>query len=149
VQKFTFFKKFNILANDKITLRILEKNMGDNAILPFYYYSIFDKRDNHAGYISVRIGNNIHSYYNGHVGFEVFDGYQGNGYAYEAATLVIEIAKAHGMAKIYLTCTQSNIASCKIFEKLSAKKIEIVKIPKECFFYREGIEMYCIYELEL
>lgn len=63
--------------------------------------------------------------------------------------LVIEVAKAHEMNSIYLTCKESNIASRKIIEKTNAKLIEITKIPRDCFFWSIGIEDSCVYTLKL
>ncbi|MFT3952201.1 MAG: GNAT family N-acetyltransferase [Oscillospiraceae bacterium] len=146
---FAFFDEFDYLSGDKVILKIIEKNKGNNEIVPFYYYDIYNCDDVHVGKISIRIGNNLHSYYNGHIGYEIFDEYRGNHYSYEAVRLILPVAKAHKMPELFLTCTQSNTASIKIIEKLGGIKKEVVKIPKECFFYREGIEDYCIYNLSL
>ena len=138
------------MKQDEIELRLIEKNPGDGEMLPFHYYDITIVRtDVTVGKISLRFGNNFHSYYNGHVGFEIFPEYQGNNYAFQAATQILDIAKKHALYELHLTCKQSNSASRRIFEKLTANFIEIVKIPKNCFFYREGIEDYAIYRLTL
>lgn len=132
------------MSCQKLTLRLIEENPGDEKILPFHYFDIM-RSDVVVGKISLRFGDNFHSYYNGHIGFEIFPEYRGNNYAFQAVTLILVIAKKHGMNKIYLTCTQSNMTSKRIFEKLNAVFIENAKIPKECFFYRDGIEDYSIY----
>ena len=118
--------------------------------MPFYYYDIYENRTgNHIGKISIRIGDNYHSYYNGHIGYEIEEAYRGNHYSYHAAVLVLSVARAHHMNSIYLTCKASNKASRKIIERTHAVFKEIVKIPKDCFFWRENIEDYCIYRLKL
>jgi len=43
----------------------------------------------------------------------------------------------------------NNLPSRTIIEKLSARLVEIAEIPKDCFFWRDGIEAYCIYALPL
>ena len=146
---FEFFDDFDCLYGDKVILKIIEKNDGNNELLPFYYYNIYNLENIHVGKISIRIGHNFHSYYNGHLGYEIFDEYRGNYYSYKAARQLFQIAKAHQMSELFLTCAQSNAASIKIIEKLGAIKKEVVKIPEECFFYRDGIEDYCIYTLSL
>ena len=146
---FAFFDNFDCLFGDKVKLKIIEKNKGDNEIVPFYYYDIYNSNDVHVGKISMRIGNNFHSYYNGHIGYEIFDEHSGNHYSYEAARLLFRVARAHQMLTLFLTCAQSNAASIKTIEKLGGIKKEVVKIPKECFFYHERIEDYCIYILSL
>jgi predicted acetyltransferase len=147
---FTFLNCFDVLKDSKITLKITRKHIGDSILLPFYYFDIFDENNNPIGKISIRIGNNFHSYYNGHVGFEINENFRGNNYSLLASKLVLSIAQeAHGMKQLYLTCAISNKASRRIIEKLGANLLEVTKIPKECFFWREGIEEYCIYVLEL
>lgn len=147
---FTFLEEFNMLSDDKLTLKICEKVQGDNILLPFYYYDIYENFTNQCiGKISIRIGDNYNSYYNGHIGYEIDEDYRGKYYSYHAIMLVIWVAKAHRMESIYLTCTESNIASRKIIEKTNAKLIEIAKVPRNCFFWHVGIEDYCIYGLKL
>ena len=51
------------------------------------------------------------------------------------------------MERIYMTCAESNYASRKIIEKLGAELVETARIPKDCFFWRDGIEAYCIFSL--
>lgn len=129
-------------------LTLIEYFQGDDVLLPFNYYDIWV--DNKAvGKISLRFGNNFHSYYNGHVGFEIFPEHQGNNYAYEAMRLLMNEARDYNIVKILLTCDESNKTSKHIFEKLGARYIETTKIPEACFFYKPNIESYLIYELFL
>ena len=146
---FTFLDEFEYLKNDKVTLKLIEKNYGDTEILPFYYYDIFDSNNNLIGKISIRIGYNFNSYYNGNIGYEISSEYQGFNYSLYASKLVLKVARAHKMDTIYITCKESNIASRKIIEKLGAIEKEIVNIPKECFFPKDDLEKYVIYFLEL
>lgn len=148
MNKFKFFNNFDTISNDEITLRISQKHQGDDELLPFYYYDICVD-DTVVGKISVRIGNNYHSYYNGHIGYEIDKSYRGNNYAYKACKLVLQVAKAHGMNELILTCDESNIASYKTIEKLGAELIEIVKPPEDYFAYRENMERQRIYKLQL
>ena len=145
---FNFFNEFDIISTDEITLRISQKYSGDEELLPFYYYDIFVD-DVAVGKISIRIGNNYHSYYNGHIGYEIDKEYRGNNYSYKASKLVLQVAKAHGMSELILTCDESNIASYKTIEKLGAELIEIVKPPEDYFAYREGMDRQRIYKLSL
>ena len=136
------------MKQDLIKLRLIEENLGDEEILPFHYFDIVCAGIT-VGKISLRFGDNFHSYYNGHVGFEIFQEYTGNNYAFQATLLILDVAKKHGMSRLYLTCKQSNMASKRIFEKLGADFIEVTKIPENCFFYWDGIEDYAIYRLKL
>lgn len=147
---FQFTDKFNMIENDELILRVTEKFPGDDKLIPFYYYDIVRKPYmKTAGKISIRIGNNFHSYYNGHIGYEIFEEYRGNKLAYKACKLVIPAAKFHGMDFIYLTCAESNVPSYKTIERLGAELIETAVVPKEYFAWREGMEKQRIYKLAM
>lgn len=148
MKNFQFLNKFDIISGGEIALKISQKYDGDDELLPFYYYDIYVK-DTAVGKISIRIGNNYHSYYNGNIGYEVDKLHRGNNYAYKACKLVLQVAKAHGMNELILTCDESNIASYKTIEKLGSDLIEIVKPPKDYFAYRENMEKQRIYKLQL
>lgn len=145
---FEFLNDFDILSDNEIILKISQKYQGDNELLPFYYYDIC-VNNIMVGKISIRIGNNYHSYYNGHIGYEINKEHRGSNYAYKASKLVLQVAKAHNMGELILTCDESNNASYKTIEKLGAELIEIVKPPKDYFAYREDMEKQRIYKLSL
>lgn len=145
---FKFLHNFDTISDGEITLNISRKYQGDDELLPFYYYDVCI--GNIAiGKISVRIGSNYHSYYNGNIGYEIDKEYRGSNYAYKACKLVLQVAKSHGMNELILTCDESNIASYKTIEKLKAELIEIAKPPKDYFAYREDMEKQRIYRLPL
>jgi len=143
-----FLGGYDQLTDGVITLCLTEQNPGGGGMLPFYYYDIFDP-DGPVGKISIRIGDNAHSYYNGHIGYEIGEAHRGRHYALRACKLVLPVAKAHGMRCLYLTGTASNVASRKTLKGLGARLLEIAGIPERCFFWRPGIEKYCIYRLDL
>lgn len=148
MSKFEFINKFDIISDGVITLKISQKYKGDDELLPFYYYDIF-VGNTAVGKISIRIGSNYHSYYNGNVGYEIDKEYRGNNYAYKACKLVLQVAYAHRMKELILTCDESNIASYKTIEKLGAQLIETVKPPEDYFAYRENMENQRIYKLHI
>jgi len=150
MESFTFNDQFDIIEGSELILKVTEKCEGNKEIIPFYYYDIIRKSDGATvGKISIRIGNNFHSYYNGHIGYEISEKYRKNGYAYKACLMVLDVARFHGMESIYLTCAESNIASYKTIEKLGAGFIDICDVPKEYFGWREGMEKQRIYKLSL
>ena len=147
---FEFTDKFDVIEGEGLVLRIIEKNSGDDKMIPFYYYDIFRKSDMQAvGKISVRIGNNFHSYYNGHIGYEIFKEFRGQGLACKACGLVLSVARLHGMEFVYLTCDESNVGSQKTIEKLGAEFVECTEVPREYFAWYEGMERQLIYKLKL
>lgn len=147
---FEFTDKFDTIESDELILKIAQKYNGDDEMIPFYYYDIIRKADNETvGKISIRIGSNFHSYYNGHIGYEVSKEYRGNCYAYKASLMVLDVARSHGMEFIFLTCDESNIASYKTIERLGAELVEICDVPRAYFGWRDGMERQRIYRLSL
>ncbi|MBD5115500.1 MAG: GNAT family N-acetyltransferase [Ruminococcaceae bacterium] len=145
---FEFKKEFDYIQKDGMSLKITEKNNGDDVMLPFYYWDIYVNNIN-VGKISLRIGSNFHSYYNGNIGYEVFSEYRGNHYAYKACKIILEAASAHKMKELIITCDESNAASYKTIERLGAELIEIAKVPKKYFAWRKGMERKRIYKVKL
>lgn len=145
-----FSTAFDRLENKELRLEIIEKNTGNAEVIPYYYYSIILKTNNvEIGKISVRIGHNKHSYYNGNLGYEINEEYRGNKYSLAAAKLLLEVAKFHKMQYLHVCCNESNIASATIIELLGAKLVEIVKPPEDYAFYHEDMEKQRIYRLDL
>lgn len=145
---FAFQDRFNRIDGGDIVLQIRERAEGGGPLLPFYYYDILSEGIP-VGKISIRIGDNFHAYYNGHIGYEVDEPYRGHGYAGKACRLVLEVARHHGMKMVYLTCEEDNLASARTIEGLGAELLETCEIPKEYIYWYEGIPRHRIYQLEL
>ena len=142
--------KYASLVSECLELKLIEFHPGNDAELPFYWYEIIPKELNKpVGKISIRLGNNYHSCYNGHIGSEVDEEYRGHSYAYQAAKMVLPVAKEHGMDFLYLVCDEDNAASYKTIEKLGARLLEIAVPPKDYFGWYEGHPAQRIYKLEL
>lgn len=147
---FAFSDSFDELESARLRLKVITKEPGNEREIPFYWYEIRRKPDmTPIGKISIRIGHNYHSYYNGNIGYEIDEAYRGHGYAGEAAELVLKVAGYHGMDRIFLTCEEDNAASYRTIEGLGAKLMEITELPRDYFGWYEGIPRYRIYELEI
>jgi len=138
------------ILSDELTLRLIETHPASEEMPPWNYYDIIENTTGEvAGKISARLGDNAHSYYNGHIGFEIDLHKRGHGYAAKATQLLLPIFRAHGLERIYLTCAESNISSRRSIESIGAGLVELAEVPAWCFFWREGMERYCIYHLDL
>lgn len=145
-----FSNQFDIISNEMIDLKIIDKHKGNADEIPYYYYHIHLKAtDEQIGKISIRIGHNKHSYFNGNIGYEINEKNQGKKYALLACKMILTVAKYHDMQYLYLTCDASNIASQKIIEHLGARFLEIKTPPKDYIFYYEGISAHKIYQLDI
>ena len=143
-----FDERFFHIIGEEIELHLIDTYEGKQERLPFYWWNIVLKSEQVAvGKISLRLGHNVHSYYDGNIGYEVDEAYRGHHYALLACQLVLEVAKHHQMEKIYLTCDYDNAASYKTIERLGAKLIEEVTPPKNWLYYFDGVKKHKIYEL--
>ena len=150
VPRVQYNEKYTTLTNDEMELKLIHFHQGNDVEIPYYWYEIIPKALNKpVGKISIRLGDNYHSYYNGHIGYEVDEEYRGHGYSYQAAKMVLPVAKAYGMERIYLVCDEGNTASYKTIEKLGAELVEKVVPPKDYFGWYEEIPVQRIYRLEL
>lgn len=145
------FKEENFhLQNEVLILALIETAEGDQQILPYYYYDIILKSSMmKVGKISIRIGHNYHSYYNGNIGFEIYEDYQGHNYSLIASRLVINAVLSHEMKYLNVTCNKSNVASNKTIMKLGGKLMETVVPPNDYVFFFPGMEEQNIYLLEI
>ena len=138
--------QFDRLTSGPMTLQISEKVPAGPDGLPFYFYDILTGGQP-VGKISIRVGGNFHTYYNGNIGYEVDGPHRGHGYAQAACRMVLPVARYHGMTSLYLTCAEGNIASRRTIEHLGAEFLETCPVPREYFAWREGMERQRIYRL--
>ena len=144
-----FRKEFFFVDGDIASLRLLETVEGNGDELPFYWWSIAEKRTGeNVGETSLRLGHNYHSYWNGDVGYEVDEPYRGHHYAAIALKMVLPIAKAHGMDHLFFSCDENNAASYRTIERFGGKLLEISYPPEDWIYYRPGLPLKRIYRIE-
>ena len=145
-----FKSEFNLIKGDTLVLKLIDTFPQKGEELPFYYWSIIVKTTHkEVGRISLRLGHNYHSYYNGNIGYEIDEKYRGNHYSYLACLMVIDVARKHNMDHLYLTCDFDNTPSYKTIKKLGASLVEEVVPPKDYLFYYDGIVKHRIYLLKI
>lgn len=132
-----FTDKYKIIKGKELILKLIETVKSEHAfdLLPFYYYEIFDKKNNSVGKISFRIGYNENTIYNGNVGYEINPEYQGNNYSLKALKMLKPLMKYHKMDFIILNINELNIASNKIAQKAKGKLIGKFSVNKQHKFY--------------
>ena len=144
-----FRSEFFSISGDVLDLKLIETNDGNKDVIPFYYWSICLKTGEEVGAISLRIGHNYHSYYNGNVGYEIHEPHQGHHYALSACRMIVEVARSHGMDHLILTCDSDNAASRKTIEALGGVLLEQTVPPKDYIFYHDRIAPHRIYRVDL
>lgn len=146
------FKDFNYLTDGEIDLKI-ESKIPDNSekgYVPSYKYKItLHNSKDIIGYIDIRIGNNENTYYGGNIGYMIKENYRGNGYASKACKLVKNIALAHELKELIITCNPDNFSSRRTCEKTGLIFKGIVHLPKYNAMYKCGETQKCIYKWTL
>jgi tagatose 1,6-diphosphate aldolase len=83
-----------------------------------------------AGSIALRIGNTPDiELYLGHVGYNVHPFARGNHYAERACRLLRQLALAHGLSPLWITCNPDNHPSRRTCERLGATLVELLPLP--------------------
>lgn len=143
------FKNFDYLTDGEIDLKIEEKTPSNEGkgYVPAYRYRITLHNSNDSiGNIDIRIGYNENIFYGGHIGYRIEESYRGNNYASKACKIIKQIAIAHGMDRLTITCKPNNFPSRMTCEKAGLRLKEIVDLPPCNEMYIEGERQECIYE---
>ena len=150
MQNNAFKKEFYSVDGGVLSLRLIEKVEGSENELPFYWWSIVENESGATvGKISLRLGHNYHSDWNGNVGYEVDEPYRGHHYAAIALKMILPLARAHGMDHLIISCDEDNAASYKTIERCGGHLLEISYPPKDWIYYRPGLPLKRIYRIEL
>ena len=145
-----FLDDYDSILGETLELKIIEKNPGNDKEIPFYWYNILLKETKEMiGKISLRIGKNYHSYYNGNIGYYIEEKYRGHNYAYMATKMLYPLSLAHQQAELILTCNEDNFPSYKTIKKLGGVLLETKEPPKDYFAYYEGIPKQHIFTLKI
>ncbi|WP_019413803.1 GNAT family N-acetyltransferase [Paenisporosarcina sp. TG20] len=143
------FLSFDSIKGTEIDL-LLERKVPENkskGYVPAYWYAINLAGTNQTiGTIDLRIGSKSLVYYGGNIGYAIDKKYRGNNYAAKACRLLKQVALAHDMNELIITCNPENIASNKTCLRIGAELIEIVDLPTNIDMYLEGERQKCIYK---
>ena len=103
-----------------------------------------------AGGIGLRVGTSEEiRKYAGHVGYHVYPPARGRHYAERACRMLLPLAAAHGLRELWITVNPDNVASRRTCERLGARLVDTVLIPKDHPFYARGERAKCRYVVEL
>ena len=138
------------LGQGAVELVCVEKLPADHirGYAPSYNFEI-RLNGTRIGLISLRVGYSRNLFYSGQIGYSIDAPYRGNGYAGMACRLMIPLMRAHDMTKVLITNNPDNIASRRVCEKLGAKLLRIVKIPRSHELYKAGDRYKNIFEWDI
>ncbi|MFP4286171.1 MAG: GNAT family N-acetyltransferase [Candidatus Izemoplasmataceae bacterium] len=146
------FRKLGIITDNEIDLILnaTKEQDDEKGYVPSYHFLI--KRHNEKaviGTIDLRIGFNENIHYGGNIGFSIYEEYRGNYYALKACLLLKDLAKAHHMATLRITCDKDNIASKKTIDAVGGTYLGDVDLPNYNTMYQEGLRVVSLYDWKL
>lgn len=140
-------------TDGEITLRIISLNDADETkgYVPAYKFDIVRLSDGAAvGEIDLRLGYVRNLYFGGNIGYSVKEEFRGNRFARKACRLVFEIARAHRMPYVIISCRADNMPSRKTLEGLNGTLLETRVLPSYSSLYRLGEhDPHCMFRFEL
>lgn len=147
------FLDTGFLKNEEIVLRLDHTvdpaDMDRPDWLPAYHFRICLPGGAEAGVCDLRIGHNESVYYGGNIGYRVHPPYRGHHYAGKACLLLFELARRHGLAYLYITCSPENVPSRKTCEFAGGRLEATVDLPPDNDMALEGEIRKCIYKFSL
>ena len=140
-------------SDGELTLRFAAASDADETTghVPAYVFDIVRVCDGaFVGDIRLRLGYVRNLYYGGNVGYTVFEEFRGHAYAEKAVRLLFEVARAHRMPYLIISCEQTNDASRKTLEHLNGTLLETVVPPRYTGLWQKGVHKeVCIFRFDL
>lgn len=111
----------------KLVLMEYVKDNLPSGFQPYYIYSMMVENVE-VGRLTLREGTDEERYFDGHIGYSVFDAFRGHNYAYQACIELKGILKCD---HLIITCDPHNKVSQHIIEKLGCQYMETKVIPQK------------------
>ena len=128
----TAFQATDALSDGVICLRCAWRRERDQARghAPAYRFDILRLAGGEvAGQCELRLGNEEALTWAGNIGYEIAPPFRGQRLAARACRLLFELARAHGMPEVTITCQPGNLASARTAELAGAVYQRTVDIP--------------------
>lgn len=149
---FTGFLSHEELVNDRVRLRLKQAADADPVRdwVPACYFDICRAEDGlSVGRCDLRLGYNNGTYWGGNIGYAVDEPHRGNGYAGEAAKLLLTLAHRYGMPYVTIAVNTENRSSQRVCEKLGGLRSDVLTIPAESDRYLAGERTTYLYRFDL
>lgn len=103
-----------------------------------------------AGGLTLRVGNTYDlETYVGHFGYGVHPPARGKHLAERSVRLLLPLARAHGLKRIWITANPDNRPSRRTCERLGCSLAGVVPVPEGHSLYQRGDRYKCRYWLDL
>jgi tagatose 1,6-diphosphate aldolase len=111
---------------------------NDGELVPYYHFKIVNRSGISLGHINFRIGDTRHILLcAGHIGYGVLPKHRGHAYAYHACRALAPLVRCH-YDEVIITADTDNTPSNRIIEKLGARFINQIEVPKDDPMYVPG-----------
>lgn len=141
------------LKTDEIYLKLYrtDEAVPEKGWVPTYHFKIcLVSDDTEVGDCALRVGNTEKIYFNGNIGYTVYEPHRGNHYAGKACLLLCELARKHEMNYLYISCNPDNYASRRTLEYAGGILQSIIELPTDNDMYvKKGEKQKCIYCINL
>ena len=128
------------IYGENIRLQFSHRSPGNPAhsLVPTYHLRIVDLQNTDVGHINLRIGDTPHILQVvGHIGYEIIPPQRGHGYAEKACRAIAPFA-AKFYHDVIITAAPDNLVSLHIIEKLGARFLDEIVVPKHDPTYANG-----------
>ena len=126
------------LENKSISDGIIEIELCFDVPSRKSFYFKIKKDNNYIGNCGLRLEDTFDNIYLGNIEYEIFEEYRGNGYAEAATRLLGKLAYDMRVNKLNITARPDNHASIRTIEKLGARFIKVVDVPKKLALYKKS-----------
>lgn len=121
-----------LLGWGDVNLLFIQEFPGDpeKGFAPYYHFRIATDETGDAGFINFRIGETAHVLmFAGHIGYEVYPECRGKGLALAACRAIAPFVRSF-YRSVIITCDPDNEPSRKTIERLGARFLNEVPVPK-------------------
>lgn len=140
------------LRDGEIFLRLDRTSEADpiKGYVPACHFGICRIEDGtELGWIDLRLGHNRSTAFGGNIGYAVHEPFRGRHFAGKACRLLPELARAHGMKTLFITCAPENEPSRRTCLYAGARLMDVADIPEWHELYAQGRRKACRYRLDL
>lgn len=135
---------------DLVEVNHISNEVAYDGIGQILYHIYIKNTPIMVGRLELRLTMNEEMYFYGHVGYYIEEMFRGNHFAYKACMKLRDIAKNKlHFEKLFFTCCPDNIPSLKTIERLKARFIEEIEVPKHHELYYRGEKKKYVYLWEL
>jgi len=121
----------------------------DGEIVPYFHFRIHNEAGTTVGHMNFRTGNTRHLLLcAGHIGYGILPEHRGASLSYHACIAIRPFVRSF-YHSVILTAAPDNTPSLRVIEKLKAKPLGEITVPKDDPAYAHGARIKLRYEWSL